>query len=397
MIAKNEESFLEKSLSSVRDLVDEIIIIDTGSTDKTKEIAKRFTDKIFDFTWCDDFSAARNESLKHATGDWILVLDADETVSAKDHLIIKKLLNDDADAFMVTQRTYTDNQIFLKFVSSQNDNYAESQQYPGWTPAKIVRLFRNAQGFFFSDRVHESILPSIMAKNGIIKEVSFPIHHFSALKDQTVAKRKADLYKKLGELKLGEDPTDVSAKYEAARRLLMERDYAEAEKLLEAVKIINPQYAPIYPLLIYIYAEKGNLIKAEEAFSLARLHGSDLRSAVLNLAIAYEKSKMPDKAIKLVYDFGFASTDFVPLLYLVGKCFYILNNYQQAAKYLAEVVEKDKHNLNAQTMLIDSFLRTECYPAAQAALKHALALSHPQSAEFEKLLSKVESRCSQDK
>ena len=76
MITKNEEFFLEQCLNSVKDLVDEIIIVDTGSNDKTKDIARKFTDNIFDFEWCDDFSAARNESLKHATGDWILVLDA---------------------------------------------------------------------------------------------------------------------------------------------------------------------------------------------------------------------------------------------------------------------------------------------------------------------------------
>jgi tetratricopeptide (TPR) repeat protein len=110
------------------------------------------------------------------------------------------------------------------------------------------------------------------------------------------------------------------------------------------------------------------------------------------MAIAYEKSKMPDKAVKLIQNFGFASTDFVPLLYLLGKCFYLLEDYQQAATYLAKVVEKDKKNFNAQTMLIDSFLRERLYQAAQAALQYALASAHPRSAEFRKILQEVESR-----
>src|SRR3990167_5438874 len=84
MIVKNEEKYLEQCLNSVKDLVDEIIIVDTGSTDKTKEIWKKFDFahkiKFFDFKWIDDFSAARNESLKHAAKDWILVLDADEVL-----------------------------------------------------------------------------------------------------------------------------------------------------------------------------------------------------------------------------------------------------------------------------------------------------------------------------
>src|SRR3989344_859109 len=89
MITKNEEKSLADCLNSAKDVIDEIIIVDTGSTDKTKEIAKKFCDmrtrsqltaKIYDFKWIDDFSAARNESLKYATKDWILVLDADELI-----------------------------------------------------------------------------------------------------------------------------------------------------------------------------------------------------------------------------------------------------------------------------------------------------------------------------
>ena len=80
MITKNEEKYLEQCLNSIKDIVNEIIIIDTGSIDKTKDIVKKFNAKIFDFKWSDDFSEARNESLKHATKDWILVLDAVEII-----------------------------------------------------------------------------------------------------------------------------------------------------------------------------------------------------------------------------------------------------------------------------------------------------------------------------
>src|SRR3989344_5938628 len=92
MITKDEEKYLEQCLSSVNSLVDEIIIVDTGSNDKTKEIAKKFKAKVFDFKWIDDFSAARNESLKHATKDWILVIDADEIIEQKGLNIIKNAI-----------------------------------------------------------------------------------------------------------------------------------------------------------------------------------------------------------------------------------------------------------------------------------------------------------------
>jgi glycosyltransferase involved in cell wall biosynthesis len=82
LITKNEEANIENCLKSVKDIAYEIIVVDTGSTDKTKKIASKYA-KVYDFKWQDDYSKARNESIKHATGDWILVIDADEELSEK--------------------------------------------------------------------------------------------------------------------------------------------------------------------------------------------------------------------------------------------------------------------------------------------------------------------------
>jgi glycosyltransferase involved in cell wall biosynthesis len=78
LIAKNEERFLPQCLRSVRALASQIVVVDTGSTDRTVDIAREFGAEVHSFSWCDDFSAARNAALEHATGDWILILDADE-------------------------------------------------------------------------------------------------------------------------------------------------------------------------------------------------------------------------------------------------------------------------------------------------------------------------------
>src|SRR3989344_3480106 len=93
MITKNEELLIRNCLNSVKDLVEEIIIVDTGSIDNTKLIAKKFTNKVFDFKWNDDFAEARNESLKYAGGDWILILDADEELDGQGKKIIKQAIN----------------------------------------------------------------------------------------------------------------------------------------------------------------------------------------------------------------------------------------------------------------------------------------------------------------
>ncbi|NDI36281.1 glycosyltransferase [Chengkuizengella sediminis] len=91
MIVRNEEEVLGRCLSSVTDFIDEIIIVDTGSTDRTKEVARKYTDKIFDFEWVDDFSKARNFSFSKATKDYIMWLDADDIVPEESRLQILEL------------------------------------------------------------------------------------------------------------------------------------------------------------------------------------------------------------------------------------------------------------------------------------------------------------------
>jgi glycosyltransferase involved in cell wall biosynthesis len=91
MIVKNEEETLARCLETVKDIVDEINIVDTGSTDGTKEIAQQYTDRIFDYEWTNSFAAARNESYSHATKDYILYLDADDVLLEKDQLKFREL------------------------------------------------------------------------------------------------------------------------------------------------------------------------------------------------------------------------------------------------------------------------------------------------------------------
>src|SRR6516225_959689 len=92
MIVRDEERYLAGCLESVADLVDEIIVVDTGSTDSTPDIARRFGARVSHFQWVDDFSAARNESLRHATGEWIFWLDADERLDAPNRSKFQQLL-----------------------------------------------------------------------------------------------------------------------------------------------------------------------------------------------------------------------------------------------------------------------------------------------------------------
>ncbi|MFB1099841.1 glycosyltransferase [Terribacillus sp. JSM ZJ617] len=106
MIVKNEEEVLAGCLESVQELVNEIIIVDTGSTDRTKEIAAEYTSQIFDFEWIDDFSAARNYSFSKATGEYIMWLDADDILLPKDQEAFRTLWSDLTDEVDVVSMYY---------------------------------------------------------------------------------------------------------------------------------------------------------------------------------------------------------------------------------------------------------------------------------------------------
>lgn len=113
MIVKDEEQTIARCLQSVRHLVDEIVIVDTGSRDNTKSVCRRFTDRLFEFDWVDDFSAARNYAFSHATRDFILWLDADDVLGEEDQRKFQQLkhtLTDDVDAVtMQYHLTFDDN------------------------------------------------------------------------------------------------------------------------------------------------------------------------------------------------------------------------------------------------------------------------------------------------
>jgi len=167
MIVKDEEDALARCLDSVD--VDEIIIVDTGSTDSTKKIARKYTDKVFDFRWKNDFSDARNFSISKATSDWILVLDADEVI--EDMGALRKLTGQGFDAFRLIQRNYTDDMTRPKWVAVEKNRYTKG--YSGYERNPVVRLFRN-NGMRFTGPVHEIVDTTGMR----CKDTQIPIHHY---------------------------------------------------------------------------------------------------------------------------------------------------------------------------------------------------------------------------
>ena len=139
MIVRDEEAHLVECLRSITPFVDEIIVVDTGSIDRTKSIAQRFDVKLFDFPWCDDFAAARNAALAQANGQWILYIDADERVRPTS-----------VSAFRALLKTPALVGCFVRL-------HAHSH----YTSYREMRLFRNNPDIRFEGVIHENIWPGI--------------------------------------------------------------------------------------------------------------------------------------------------------------------------------------------------------------------------------------------
>jgi len=148
MIVKNEEKVIERCLSSVSHLVDEVVVVDTGSTDRTKELVLRYTSRVYDFDWINDFSAARNYAASKALGKWILVLDADEYIDEenfKEFILKLKEDNDRNDSYYATILNFTGD-----FGESLVQNFHD-------------RVYKNNGEISYKRKIHEQF-KSIMDK-----------------------------------------------------------------------------------------------------------------------------------------------------------------------------------------------------------------------------------------
>ncbi len=176
MIVKNEEKNIVLCLQSIEDLVDEIVLIDTGSEDKTIQKAKKFGVKTYNFPWQNNFSAARNYALRKTKGQWILVLDADERLEKVSPYLLRQTLSKaKEEGFYVAVYNY------------QGKNQ-------GYTRSYSLRLFRNHPLYRYTGKIHEQILPSIKKNNpqALIGWSQLIIHHDGYLKEAVTLKDKAE-------------------------------------------------------------------------------------------------------------------------------------------------------------------------------------------------------------
>lgn len=361
MIVKDEEALLPRCLCSVQSLADEIIVVDTGSTDRTREIARDFGALVLEFPWRGDFSSARNESIRHATKDWILIIDADEELPAEDLPAIR---------FFVEQ---PDIRILSLSVFNKS---LETGQVSSFLPS--TRLFRRDLNLRYYGIVHNRL--NVPPEIPITRCPARVFHYGYDLSVDALEKKKVRT-RALLEKQLADHPDDVYANFNMAQLLRGFRD-ADSEEVSRAIvkhagRVIgnpeskSPLYfgqrlmslhqmaTALYALKRYDEAERycREALEAKPGYldpimTLGHIH---LAAGRLNEARAFYLRYLETRAAYRVED----ETDNVILLYLEGAhvAWYGLGLIAEKERAVAEAIRCYRQALAARTPYLDCYLR----------------------------------------
>ena len=323
MIVRDEEKTIARCLDSIKDVVDEIIIVDTGSIDKTKEIVAKYTNKIYDFEWVDDFSKARNFSFSKATKDYIMWLDADDVILPEDREKLKKLkkeMDGKIDIYQMKYNYSSDN--------NGNPNLVQTRE----------RILKRDKNYKWVSPIHEVIIPT-----GNIEEVDIAVTHMKEeIKD---INRNLKIFENM--IKNGVE-LDERQEYCYAKELYFLQRIPEAIICYE--KFINKyieQYQDkeylLYSALLELsdcYKRQGKIEKELETLMLILKNQVPKQECLCRIGDIFLRNKNYDIAI---YWFSLAieSTEkevnidyqkFIPYI-SIGVCYFWLGEIEKAIEY----------------------------------------------------------------
>jgi len=257
MIVRNEAGQLAECLGPVASLFDEIIVVDTGSQDDTKSIAGQFTPHVFDFPWCDDFAAARNESLRRATGDWIFWLDADDRLRPDQMAKLRSLmanLGDQPQAYLM------------------DTVCASRYACEGARLISHARLFRRHPNMAWRGRVHEQLRPSPAQLGYDVIWSDVQIDHLGYA-DATIRQRKLNRDVRLLRMDYAVDPDDASTLVHLGLAYFRLGNFNEARKHLNRL-LKKDNDAADYMRQVYAVLAECSLREGRVGDALATLHHS---------------------------------------------------------------------------------------------------------------------------
>jgi glycosyltransferase involved in cell wall biosynthesis len=298
MIVKNEEKVIGRCLSSVAHLVDEVIIVDTGSIDKTKQVVSNFTSKVYDFTWVNDFSAARNFAASKASGEWILVLDADEYIDEENFEDFKAELKRDNGIY----DAYTAK--ILNFTGNFGENLLQNHH---------DRVYKNNAGIIYYRKIHEQF-KNINNEELHMKNSPLLIFHSGYL-NYTVGEKK---------------------KSERNKELLDKEISSGANKAFDYFNYGNEYYS------------MGDFEKALDTYLKAYRLKNDFRlswvsTTLIQIIICLINLKKYNNALDVIGDAEKIYTNSPEFPYLKGEIFLLRGQVEDAKNIFQHILENNKN------------------------------------------------------
>lgn len=339
MIVKDEEEYLPKCLKSIKDIVDEIIVVDTGSTDKTVEIAQNYGAKIYYFKWNNNFSEARNESLKYATKDWIFILDADDELSLEGREAFKVLLDMELDEKAIYHFET------LSYYGSviENGNIAVNLN---------PRLFKNYRGIHYEGEVHNQLIRVDGDYNAVCNDVK--IYHYGYLDKRIISKDKRNRNIPILNEQIKKDPNNKFAYFNLGNEYGAEDDTNKAlECYYKAYENFTPNIGFGSLLILRIIVSNLILKKYDEALKFISIGNSNYPKCTdyyFYESIVWKEIDRPTlqiKALKKCIELGEPPSEFKFIFgtwsyrayYELGKAYMKYKDYYTAYNYYVDALK----------------------------------------------------------
>ena len=386
MIAKNEAHTIRACLTSVRDVVSQIVIADTGCTDNTVAIAREFGATVISVPWENHFAKARNAALAPMTTDWVLVLDADEELDpASKHVLPSLLAAPQMAGYMITIRDYMPEKTsyFMEKSAKENSSAPDrARAAPGYHDQQTIRLFRRNPEVYFYGRVHELVEYRICLlglKYGPAADVL--IHHFGHLRGNEIRGAKALFYRELGRQKVKEEADNPFAWFELG--LLEYQTFQDRDAALpcfqQTVKL-HPPFTRAWIFMAMIYLDSNRpfeaLVALEQAEKRDEAAGFRERlkgDAYFNLGQITQARAAYQNALRFGEDGPLVQSR-------LGFAEVRLGEKQAGVARLQQAVNAAPHQAELHDRLVKAFLLENDLPgAAQAAERFAECVAHPKT------------------